>query len=161
MLDPQIASIILERLKGKTLPPIPPVGDVKTRRINSQYKDTLKTACEFHSDVEIKDFFALAPDGHSILLRWYSKKNSLPGSAVVFLHGGGMIIGCVEDCDNPISQYVSLSGVPMLSVEYRLAPEAQYPVPVQDAYTGLKWLHENAADLGVNADRIGIAGDSA
>jgi acetyl esterase/lipase len=161
MLDPQIASVLREQMSGAPLLPKPPVGDVTTRRNNSDYKYLLEGACEFHSDVEVKDFHTPAPDGHSILLRWYTKKNSSPGAAILFNHGGGMIIGCVEHCDNLLSQYVSLSGVPMLSVQYRLAPEAQYPVPVLDVYSGLKWLHEHAAELGVDTERIGIAGDSA
>lgn len=56
---------------------------------------------------------------------------------------------------------MSLSGVPMLSVDYRLAPEAKYPVPVLDMYTALQWLHAHAEELGVDTARIGIAGDSA
>jgi acetyl esterase/lipase len=49
----------------------------------------------------------------------------------------------------------------MLSVEYRRAPEHPYPTPVEDAYAALRWLHDHAAELGVDPDRIGVMGDSA
>jgi len=72
-----------------------------------------------------------------------------------------MIIGHVPMFDRTLGVYVSATGVPFLSVEYRLAPEAQYPVPVEDIYASLTWLHEHAAELGVNPKRIAVMGESA
>jgi acetyl esterase/lipase len=72
-----------------------------------------------------------------------------------------MIIGHVPMFDRGLGAYVSASGVPFLSVEYRLAPEAQYPVPVEDVYAGLTWLHEHAGELGVDTRRIAVMGESA
>jgi acetyl esterase/lipase len=162
-IDKEIVNIVHDRIKKYGYPPKPPLGDVQSRRDRSQFvlKAGLVAACTFYSDVDVKDFYASAPDGHQILLRWYTKRGSDLGSAVLYVHGGGMIVGEARWCDNKLSQYVSLSGVPMLSVEYRLAPENPYPVPMTDVYAGLKWLHENAKELGVDSDRIGIAGDSA
>lgn len=72
-----------------------------------------------------------------------------------------MIAGSVSGYETIIKKYVSQSGVPFLAVDYRLAPDVRAPVPVTDVYAGLKWLHEHAAELGVDAGRIGIMGDSA
>ena len=52
-------------------------------------------------------------------------------------------------------------GLVGVSVEYRLAPETRYPGPLEDCYAGLRWVHEYAAELGVDRDRIGIGGSSA
>lgn len=72
-----------------------------------------------------------------------------------------MIVGSVPIFDGPVSRYVSRTGVAMLSVQYRLAPEHQHPVPVEDAYAGLVWLTARAGELGVNPGRIAVMGDSA
>lgn len=60
-----------------------------------------------------------------------------------------------------LKRYVSLTGVPILAVEYRLAPEVRAPVPVTDCHAGLRYLFQHAADLGVDTARIAIMGDSA
>jgi acetyl esterase/lipase len=112
-------------------------------------------------DVVIKDFeTAPAADGAKLLLRWYRKEGAEPGSAVLFLHGSGMIASSVTLYDGTVSRYVSSSGVPFLSVEYRLAPEHPHPNPVEDAYAGLTWLAEHAEELGVDPARIAVMGDS-
>jgi acetyl esterase/lipase len=72
-----------------------------------------------------------------------------------------MISGSVAIYDGPVSHYVSNSGVSMLAVDYRLAPEHPYPVPVEDCYAGLRWLAEHADELGVDPARIAVMGDSA
>jgi acetyl esterase/lipase len=64
------------------------------------------------------------------------KEGSATGPAVLYLHGGGMISGSVALYDGPVSRYVSSSGVSMLAVDYRLAPEHPYPTPVEDCYIG-------------------------
>ena len=72
-----------------------------------------------------------------------------------------MISGSVAIYDGPVSRYVSNSGVSMLAVDYRLAPEHPYPMPVEDCYAGLRWLAEHAGELGVDPARIAVMGDSA
>jgi acetyl esterase/lipase len=89
------------------------------------------------------------------------KDGAPAGPAALFFHGGGYIFGHIDQFDGPISRYVSESGVPMLSVEYRRAPEHPYPTPLEDAYAALRWLHGHAAELDVDPDRIGVMGDSA
>jgi acetyl esterase/lipase len=113
------------------------------------------------ADVTISDFHAVAEDGAKVLLRWYVKDGAEPGPAALYLHGGGMILGSVALYDGPVARYVSSSGVAMLSVDYRLAPEHPHPTPVEDAFTGLRWLSEHATELGVDPARIAVIGDSA
>jgi len=89
-------------------------------------------------------------------------------SAVQREQGGGavlarrrMIVGSVAIFDGPVSRYVARTGVSMLSLEYRLAPEHPHPTPVEDAYAGLVWLTGHAAELGIDPGRIAVMGDSA
>jgi acetyl esterase/lipase len=72
-----------------------------------------------------------------------------------------MIVGNFGLFDAPLSRYVSASGVPMLSVDYRVAPEHPHPAPVEDSYAGLRWLSDHADELGVDPARIAVMGDSA
>jgi len=65
-----------------------------------------------------------------------------------------MIVGSVPIFDGPVSRYVARTGVSMLSLEYRLAPEHPHPTPVEDAYAGLVWLADRAAELGIDPSRI-------
>lgn len=162
-LDPQVAEALapFAATAGST-PPL--VGDVAARRATLEgifhYADS---AQPFPDDVTITDHKLTTADGATIRLRWYARKDAPgePGPAALYLHGGGMIVGHVGQFDGLISRYVSASGTPILSVDYRLAPEHPHPVPVEDAYAALIWLHQHAADLGVDPARIGVFGDSA
>jgi acetyl esterase/lipase len=96
-----------------------------------------------------------------IELRWYTTAGATPGPAVVYTHGGGMLGGSVELYDELVSWYVAESGVPFLSVELRLAPEAMSPTSLaEDVFSGLSWLADHAVDLGVDRSRIAMMGDS-
>lgn len=84
-----------------------------------------------------------------------------PLPAVVGMHGGGFVVGSpyVDHEDNLL--LCRRLGAVVVSVGYRLAPEHRWPAALEDAYAGLCGLLEHAADLGVDKDRIAVAGDSA
>ncbi len=84
-----------------------------------------------------------------------------PAPALYWIHGGGFVLGDVDsDLETP-AHIASALGVIAVSVEYRLAPEHPFPVPVEDCYAGLSWLAEHASDLGVDPHRIAVGGQSA
>ena len=161
-LNPEVAAA-LGKLMGPSPPPPPPVGDVKGRReMLDAFFDALVAQGTTIDDVSSKDFKAKASDGHEIICRWYTKNDHpLPGSAVLYSHGGGMIALTIENYDQVVKGYVSRTGVPFMMVDYRLAPEVQAPTPVTDAYAGLQYLVSHASELGVDLGRIAIMGDSA
>ena len=82
-----------------------------------------------------------AGDGTQLDATWYRRSTGeQPGSAVLYLHGGGMIFGLehIGRCTTWRSaEYVAESGVPMLVVDYRVAPEHPHPTPVEDCYATL------------------------
>jgi acetyl esterase/lipase len=161
-LDPELAAAMAPMAEAMAGAKPPAVGDVEARRAMWEpILDAAGTAQPIPEDVTTSDHFATADDGTRITLRWYVKNGAAPGPAVLFFHGGGYIFGHIDNFHGPVARYVSASSVPMLSVEYRRAPEHPFPTPLEDAYTALLWLHEHASELGVDPDRIGVMGDSA
>ena len=80
--------------------------------------------------------------------------------AVLHFHGGGHVLGQPEMDLPQLMQWAATLGAVVLSVDYRLAPETPFPGPMEDAWAALRWLHD-AADLGIDATRIAVAGTSA
>jgi acetyl esterase/lipase len=80
---------------------------------------------------------------------------------IYWMHGGGLVLGNAEGDDARFDRWCTMFGCVGVSVDYRLAPEHRYPVPLDDCYAGLAWVHEHAADLGVDRAGIGIGGASA
>jgi len=80
---------------------------------------------------------------------------------LVYFHGGGWVVGSVALSDNFCRALANASGCAVLSVEYRLAPEHRYPAAADDAYAATRWAAEHAAELGIDADRLAVAGSSA
>ncbi|TVY99605.1 alpha/beta hydrolase [Trebonia kvetii] len=162
-LDAEVAAVLQAALEENGPPPAWPAGDVQARRValDAMLDYFNNQAQPPAQDVEITDHQVTAADGATLLARWYRLPSSDVGAAVLYLHGGGMILGSVPIFDGPVSRYVARTGVPMLSVQYRLAPEHPHPVPVEDAYAGLAWLAGHAAELGIDPGRIAVMGDSA
>lgn len=80
---------------------------------------------------------------------------------LVWMHGGGMVIGNRHMDDARLIEWCRGLGCVCVSVEYRLAPEAPYPAPLDDCETGLRFVVEHAHDLRIDRQRIGIGGRSA
>jgi acetyl esterase/lipase len=158
--DPEIAAALAPMAQSGFTSPAG--GDIAGRRAMWEpIIGAASTAQPIPADVTTSEHYATAEDGAQIKMRWYITDGATPGPAVLFFHGGGYIFGHIDLFDGPVSRYVSASGVPMLSVEYRRAPEHPFPTPLEDAYAALRWLHEHAAELGVDPSRVGVMGDSA
>ena len=94
--------------------------------------------------------------------RWYLPDGAArPGPLVVWFHGGGWVVGDLDSHD-PCCRFVArASGVPVLAVDYRRAPEDPFPAAVDDAVAAFRWAVANAPLLGADPERIAVAGDSA
>ncbi|HNT25193.1 MAG TPA: alpha/beta hydrolase [Anaerolineales bacterium] len=100
--------------------------------------------------------------GRLIRLRIYrSRDGNAPAPALLWMHGGGYIIGTAEQDDPGCIHYVRQLGLVVVSVDYRLAPEHPFPAPLEDCYQALIWMGAHAAELGIDANRIAIGGSSA
>lgn len=116
------------------------------------------------------------PDDVVVEERWTPGRNDMPPvrlviyapagkrsnrSVLLHTHGGGYLVGKPELSDARLRSIVAELGCVIVSVDYRLPPEHPHPAPIEDCYTGLKWLHDNAKALGVNENKIAIGGESA
>lgn len=81
--------------------------------------------------------------------------------AVIYLHGGGWVIGSLATHTPFCSLLAAKAGVLVLSVDYRLAPEHRYPAALEDTITAYQWAAAHAAEIGGDASRLVLAGDSA
>src|SRR5205807_1216950 len=93
------------------------------------------------------------------IFRPAGNKTVLP--VVMYFHGGGWVLGDADTYDRFIREIVNGAGAAVVFVEYNRAPEVRYPVPVEECYAATKWVAEHAGEIGVRADQIAVAGDSA
>ncbi len=100
-------------------------------------------------------------EGGRIAVRLYRPFEPGPLPLHVFIHGGGFCEGTLDERDDRCRAIAADAACLVASVEYRLAPECQYPTAPEDCYAALCWLVEHAEELGVDAARVTIGGESA
>jgi acetyl esterase len=112
---------------------------------------------------EVRALSAPGPGG-AIPLRLYRPKGSAAADrlpALVYYHGGGWVIGDLDSHDTLCRQLCNASGVAVIAVDYRLAPEHRFPAAIEDGNAALFWIAANAASLGIDPTRLAVGGDSA
>jgi acetyl esterase len=116
-------------------------------------------ACELS---DISDVHGKIPSG-DIHIRVYKPKSLLPGPqpGLVFFHGGGYVLGDVDQYDTVAQQLAFHSGCIVCSVNYTLSPEKTLTAIHEDGYNAYRWIVKNASSLGVDGGRLAIGGDSA
>ncbi len=115
-------------------------------------------------DVRMNDRAIPGPDGApDVPVRVYAPvaEPTGPRGALLYLHGGGFLFGSIEMMDGACQRYCAEIDAVIVSVEYRLAPEDPYPAGLDDCYATLVWMADNADELGIDVDRIGVGGASA
>ncbi|MET0929677.1 MAG: alpha/beta hydrolase fold domain-containing protein, partial [Aeromicrobium sp.] len=119
--DPEFLEAFMELLARIGEIDVPETIDVASLRELSRIDLPLYGKLFAHpADVSWTPIQIMRADGSTLHLRWYEKAGSSPGSAAVYAHGGGMIMASLDDFDAILARYVSMSGVPILAVEYRL-----------------------------------------
>lgn len=110
----------------------------------------------------VTDRFVDGPGGTRLGLRFYTPRDLAGASpALVFFHGGGWIYGDLESHDALCRHLAESAQVRVVAVDYRLAPEAQFPAAVDDAWAAWEWVRDSASGLGIDPTRIAVGGDSA
>jgi acetyl esterase len=99
--------------------------------------------------------------GGEIPVRIYTPAGSGPFPVLVFLHGGGWVIGDLETHDGTARAVANAAGCIVVSVDYRLAPEHKFPAAAEDAYAATQWVAAHARTFGGDPARLAVGGDSA
>jgi len=100
-------------------------------------------------------------DADGVPVRIYRPSPDPQLPVVVYLHGGGWVIGTVEQFDPILRQVANATQAVVVAPDYRLAPEHPFPTPLDDCWRALEWTAKHAATFGGDASRIAVMGDSA
>ncbi|MET8848970.1 alpha/beta hydrolase [Amycolatopsis sp. NPDC004625] len=113
--------------------------------------------------VDVRDTAVPGPsDAPDVPVRVYTPGNrTAPAPGLLYVHGGGFVMGDLDTFDAHLLRLVDELGIVIVSVDYRLAPEHPFPAPVEDCYAALNWVAAKAGELGIDPDRLGVAGESA
>jgi acetyl esterase len=141
----------------------PHAADVPLETLRAGY--VLGSQMQGISDVvcdKIEDFDIPGPDS-TIPARLYVADGTgdSPTPGMIFIHGGGFMIGDLESHDSLCRQLANHGDCRVIAIDYRLAPEHKFPASVDDAIAATTWICENAEIFNIDADRIAIGGDSA
>lgn len=137
--------------------------------VNDKYLKTLRKTCStdytskcVRENIIVEERFLVTEDGYKMPLRIYRSENCAPGcGCVYFTHGGAFVAGTLEPYDECWKLFVEKFHMVVVAVDYRLMPENPFPVPHEDCWRGLEWVHEHAGELNIDPTRVFVAGDSA
>ena len=165
-LDPQVQAFLEAQAEAAAEAPPPPILE-QTPEMGREGYEALAEAVGPGPDVaEATDRSIPGPSG-DIELRIYrpnvteSSTSSGPSGTLVYYHGGGMVIGDLDTHDHACRELCSGAECVVVSVDYRLAPEHPFPAAVDDSFAALEWVADNISELGGDAARIAVGGDSA
>lgn len=162
--DPEYLAI-LEAAYGQAPVPTPPPSDIHEFR--AMCEDLMRNVLRREptpENITRRDILIKSHDGKTIQVRGYTVSGAVtdvPGPAVLYIHGGGMVSCDIEIYDPVVARHAARTGIPFFAVEYRLAPEQTGDGLVKDAYAALEYLSSHAAELGIDPARIAVMGDSA
>jgi len=156
-LDPQARALLdlVARLGRPTYDQLPVA---EGRRLYRETREAMQPAAP--DLAVVKDLTAAGPAG-PILLRLYRPDPVATLPALIYFHGGGWVIGDLDTHDVLCRQLAEQAGVAVVAVDYRLAPEHPFPAAVDDAWAATRWIASHATELGLDAGRLAVGGDSA
>ena len=159
-LDPDVERLLeLARQAGR--PPFEALTPAQAREAYAASWDILQPTPPVVESV--RDQTVTGPGG-PLILRIYRGAGTQAGDrlpCLVYLHGGGWVIGNLESHDRLCRWLANSAGICVVAVDYRLAPEHPFPAALDDAAAALDWVASHAGELAIAPDRIGVGGDSA
>jgi len=156
-LTPRMADV-LERIRRANRPAFYTLDVPEAREAYTAASEILEVPRTPLARVE--DIRIPAADGTPLPARIYATSSEkLP--VLLYFHGGGFVIGNLETHDSLCRQLALRSGVAVIALDYRLAPEHRFPVAVEDTWSAIDWLTHHAHTIGLDGSRLAVGGDSA
>jgi len=153
-----MANVAAELRGPQLLVPLPPLRSGRTLQV---MRRVITRPSAIAEGVEMRTLTARANGSERRVLVYERPDRVRPSGALLWIHGGGYVMGTPE-VENEVCSRIALDlGVLVVNVSYRLAPEHPFPAGLDDCYTALAWLHEQADELGIDPDRVAIGGASA
>lgn len=150
-MEPDVALLMKLSESGPDYSDLPPAEARATTERDLILFASRVEPCAVEEEIEVSD---------EVQLTRYS--NGTPSRGLIlFFHGGGFVLGSRASYTAPARMLAHGTGADVVSVEYRLAPEAPFPAAQDDAVTAWRYVVEHAADWGVDPHRIVVAGESA
>lgn len=109
----------------------------------------------------VGDTMDLKITDEGIPVRVYMPEGEGPHPAIVYIHGGGWVLGDIDTHDETCRVLTSKTDSMVVSVDYRLSPEHKFPTPLEDCYAALEWVFDDAQSMQVDTENVVVAGDSA
>ena len=139
----------------------PPPWELPLEQVRQAVDDeTLEVFGPVDEVAQVEDRLVDGPGG-PMRVRLYRPAADRPLPAVVYFHGGGWVVGSIESHDPVCRALAARTPSVVASVDYRLAPESPFPAALEDAWAATQWFAAEATELGADAARIAVAGDSA
>ncbi len=154
-LDPQ-AKLVLDNLPSGLLD----VHSTTPIELRKLYENSTELPFPAEPVARVEERSAPGPAGN-VPVRVYAPDADAAGPPVVFLHGGGWVIGNLDTHDGAARKLANASGCTVVSVDYRLAPENPFPAAAEDCYAAAQWVSDHAEQLGARPGPIALVGDSA
>ena len=136
------------------------IPDIVARRAAMSASRAAVPKADF-PNLDVTEHTYTGPAG-DLTLRLYKPKSApSKGPGLIYIHGGGMIMGDLDSQDENMREAATSLDMPIASIDYRKAPEHPYPAAPEDCYAGVCWIFEHGAELGMDKDNIGLMGASA
>ncbi|WP_310405268.1 alpha/beta hydrolase [Pseudomonas koreensis] len=152
LLDPDFKSFLTPGAEAWTLETLPAIRE----RVHATFKSPEQARGE--------SLWIKAHGGEDLRLCLYRPTGAVLGvhfPVILYLHGGGFVLGCPEMADDYLADLAEALQAIIVAVDYRLAPEHPFPIPLEDCYTTLAWVFAHQQSLNIDADKVILMGHSA